>query len=59
MLPELGLFLTVDSECRLDALIMYIILLIDLAMCGTWMSACVITCGCVLSGFGFCLMDFF
>ena len=52
MLAELGLFLTVDSECLLDALIAYNVLLIDLAVFEKRMSACVITCGRILSGFG-------
>ena len=56
MLPELGFFLRVRSECRIDVLIMSYVLLIDLAVLNSRMPACVIVCGCVLPGLALLLM---
>ena len=53
---ELGLFLTVDSVCRIDALMKYYFLLIDFAVFINLMLACVIVCGCIMPGFGLLLM---
>ena len=49
---ELELFLTVDSECRRDALIMDYVLFIVLAVFNNRMSARVIVCGCILPVIG-------
>ena len=56
MQPELGLFLTVDSECRIDALIKYYVLLIDLAVFNNLVLVCVIVCGCIMPRHGLLLM---
>ena len=56
MRPELGLFLTVDADCRIDALIKYYVLLIDLAVFNNLALACVIVCGCIMPGHGLLLM---
>ena len=52
MQPELELFLTVDSECRIDALFMYYVLLINLAVFSYLILACVFVCGCFMPGLG-------
>ena len=56
MLLGIGLFLTVDSECRLDALITYYVFVIYLAVFNRWISACVTVCGCFLKVLGLFLM---
>ena len=56
MRPVLGLFIMVDSECRIDTLLKYYVLFIDLAAFNYLMSACVIVCGCAMPGLGLCLM---
>ena len=53
---EIGPFLTVDSECRIDALIKYYVLLVDFAVFNKLMLACVIVCGCIMPGLGLLLM---
>ena len=45
----------IDSECRIVALIMYYVLVIDLAVLNDRTSAYVIICGCILPGIGLLL----